>query len=194
MVEPTTLSAPQAPAWKVAWAHFAAAFGLPTKPGGSWMLIAFGVLSPLKRSAMVKLGCEPAWVPDGVVVSPLMPSAADAPAGATPASAARVAAAPMVHASLLLQVIPCPPVVCRSSGRFPRRRTPKDNEPCVFLTRRSGSQADRRAPRRRAAARRSSSCSTWRLSCASERRRWPRTVGAATRSAIQPNRPAPATP
>ena len=40
-----------------------------------------------------------------------------------------------------------------------------------------------RVERRSAAWRRSRSCSTWRLSCCSERRRWLRSDGAATRSA-----------
>ena len=48
--------------------------------------------------------------------------------------------------------------------------------------------------RRAAAAARSCSCSTWRLSCCSERRRCPRTVGAEMWSASQPQMPAPATP
>ena len=51
-----------------------------------------------------------------------------------------------------------------------------------------------RCERRCAAWRRRRSCSTWRLSCCSERRRCPRTVGAATCSATQPRMPEPATP
>jgi hypothetical protein len=54
---------------------------------------------------------------------------------------------------------------------------------------------DTPAVRRRAAARaRACSCSTWRRSSSSVRRRLSRTEGAATRSAIQPKMPPPGTP
>ena len=65
--------------------------------------------------------------------------------------------------------------------------------PKALASRRAGGSA-RRARRGGRRPPRSCSCSTWRLSCWSERRRCPRTVGAASRSAIQPEMPEPATP
>ena len=66
--------------------------------------------------------------------------------------------------------------------------------PARSCRRRRARRAAVRAARRAAACTRSCSCSTWRLSCCSERRRCPRTVRAARPSAIQPQMPEPATP
>jgi hypothetical protein len=112
------------------------------------------------------------------------PSRLRSPRGSFPAPRARVVSCSAYR---------CASSQASASTRRPGRRPPSSSpaqRPAVVAT-----PYDTPAVRRRAAARaRACSCSTWRRSSSSVRRRLSRTEGAATRSAIQPKMPPPGTP